>query len=188
MFKARRQLVRERVMLPKAAALVTALSVTTLGCALEPRAGDGLDNSDWRDVQINPATTTGTPSRLGDKTIEQCAHLDLFTQLVFPLFTTKHEGIPQPDVPYEGPQACSDCHDGTKLKAIVAMFVDPLKPGDTCISSLGREITKHDILSSSNPARTDVVHDFKFKNPDDYNRFHEAVVMWLTAEGVTPTP
>jgi hypothetical protein len=174
-----------RAALPKAAALLAVLSASALGCALEPREGDGL-NADFREVTINPSTT-GSAQVRRDAGPVMCAQGGLFAQVVLPLLTSKHEGTGPADMPPPGPQACSECHDGTKQKALVAMFIEPTLSDVSCAVALARELKEHDILSSSNPGRPDVVHDFKFKNVEDYNRFRDGVVMWLTAEGVTPT-
>jgi hypothetical protein len=191
MFKAKRPVFRgfggRRGVLPKAAALLAALSASALGgCALEPREGDGL-NADWRDVTIMASTTGSTPPPTDGGTTAVCKQTAMFTQIVLPLLTAKHEGTGPADMPPPGPQACIDCHDGTKLKAVVAMLIDSTKPEVTCPIALARELSKHDILASSNPGRPDVVHDFKFVNIEDYNRFRDGLVMWLSAEGVTPT-
>src|SRR5689334_15950649 len=165
MFNAKRPLFRafgvRRDVLPKAAALLAALSAGAVGCALEPREGDGL-NADWRDVTIMASSTGSTPPPTDGGITAVCKQTAMFTQTVLPLLTAKHEGTGPADMPPPGPQACTDCHDGTKLKAVVAMFIDATKPEVSCQVALARELSKHDILASSNPGRPDVVHDFKF--------------------------
>lgn len=172
--------------LPKAGALLAALSATAVGCALEPREGDGL-KADWRDVTISASTVNTPPTPPAGTSEVVCKAFELFNQSVFPLLNAKHDGTGPADMPPPGPQACSECHDGTKQKAIVAMFIDPLDAGISCQVALAREIKEHDILSSSNPMRPDVVHDFKFKSIEDYNRFRDVLVTWLQAEGITAT-
>jgi hypothetical protein len=134
---------------------------------------------------VSPSLTgTGRPDA-GIQKVLGCKQLALFKQYVMPLFLTKHDAMPEP-------QACIDCHDGTKQKAAVALFMDKQEEDTTCTVALALGATKPDnmqaeILTSSDPSRLDVVHDFKFKTLDEYNRYRDAVLSWLNVEK-PPTP
>jgi hypothetical protein len=173
---------------PKAALLLAVLSTASMGCALEPQAGDGLVADGW-EVRIDPVTRpdAGRPDAGVGASSQDCKQLALFEQSVMPLLVKKYEALPVPNTPPAEPQGCVNCHDGTKPKAFVALAMDAKDAPFTCLTAitLGTKMeddTVPQILTSSDPARPDKVHDFKFKNLDDHTRFRDAVVAWLNAE------
>lgn len=165
-----------------------------MGCALQAQEGDGLVPDGW-EVRIDPvakpdagradaAASTGVTG-----VAEDCKQLALFQQSVMPLLVKKYDSAPVPDVPPPpGPQSCVDCHSANqKPKAFAKLAMDEQDPVLTCyvVIAVGTKMendTLPDILTSSDPNRPNKVHDFKFKNLDDYTRFHDAVVAWLSAE------
>jgi hypothetical protein len=166
-----------------------ALGLLASSCALQVHEGDGLV-SDGREIVVSPTLVfdAGRPDAGLNGVSQGCKQLALFEQTVLPLLLKKSEGVPPPGEPPPGPQACIDCHDGTKIDAFKDLAMDAKDSTFTCLVALVRGGALGDgdatpqLLSSSDPNRPDQMHDFKFKSIDDYNRFHEVVVAWLSAE------
>lgn len=177
-----------RGLLPKSALLLAALSAVSASCALQAHEGDGLAPGS-PEVVISPAVREDAGRQIGDAgmMMRDCKQLPLFMQTVMPLLLKKCEPVPVVGMPSD-PQGCIDCHDGTKPKAFVAVPMDAMDPTFTCqMAFLFGTMTKDgdtvaQILTSSDPARSDKVHDFKFKNLDDQVRFKTATEAWLNAE------
>ena len=155
-------------------ALAVALSSSGLGCALEPREGDGLV-SDGREIQITPSVVVdaGRAAPGMSEKAKPCKNVALYRQHVEPVFITH----------------CLECHDGEKPKATIALYLVDIKvdPELTCSAILTYGATKPEklqaeILTSSDPSRTDVVHDFKFETMAEFNSFRDAVMKWLSTE------
>jgi hypothetical protein len=170
---------RAGVLRPKAAWLTAVLGAATFaGCALEPREGDGLV-TDFSEVRITPSDA-GARDAVAE--VPPCKAPEAFNQHVAPLLAVKYENKSAPEA-----QACIDCHDGSKPKSVTHLFLMRGNDAFNCSTSVGMAATKPDklqaeILTSSDPDRPDVVHEFKFKKPEEYQRFRDAVLMWLNVE------
>jgi hypothetical protein len=145
------------------------------GCSLEQREGDGLV-SDGLEVTVAPTTVyeTGGPARDAAADI-LCTALPLFQQKVVPHFA----------------KSCAlDCHDGTKRKAQGALDMTYLKTDVAFMCNYTINVgvdpklekLQAPILTSADPARTDKIHDFKYKTAAEFAAYRDDVMVWLNAE------
>lgn len=150
-------------------------------CTLNARPGDGLVTDDVsQSYDFGSASQGGgTPGGRMPEDVErlECKNLPLFVQQVQPHFIER----------------CVECHDGTKLKAVLAFDlidgegVDEAGQKYTCSETLTKAVNFQDRLQSTlftevDPARTDLEHEFKYPDGASFTAFRDAVMIWLQAE------
>lgn len=149
-------------------------------CVLNTRPGDGLASDGVSQAyEFGTATPSGGAANSGglDKDVTPCKNVALFTQQVQPQFV----------------QYCVECHDGTKRKAAVALFMGSAKSTAledqqlTCGITLTYGVKLDDRLQStvfteSDPDRPDLEHDFKFPDAASFTMYRDAVMIWLQTE------
>jgi hypothetical protein len=168
----------------RAEAFVRAAALAFLGlgaCALNTRPGDGLETDGLSTThQFGTATQQGSSMRGGPSdagVMRDCKNLPLFVQHAIPRLIAD----------------CSECHDGTKLKAVLgfdlidAKSTDQAKLEYTCDVMLTNNVKYEERLQSPlftevDPARIDLEHEFKYDDPALFAQFRDAVMLWLQTE------
>jgi hypothetical protein len=173
----------------RAALSLAALGLHSSSCALEVRDGDGLV-SDGREISVSASSVPDAgqgsvePSSDVDLVPIPCKALPLYQAHVAPLFLTKFNSSTEVET-----KACIDCHDGSKPKAGQKLAMMRNRDLDEVMCSLTLTLgakkpdkLQAEILISSDPSRLDFVHDFKFKTMDEYVRYRDEILIWLSAE------
>ncbi len=155
-----------------------------VACALNARPGeDGLVTDDVSQSYDfgkvpQPGAAGGMGGMLPPGTVmRECKNLPLFVQHVLPHFAAE----------------CVECHDGTKLKAVLVFDLidgkstDPAKQKYTCDFTLSKNVKYEERLQSTiftevDPARTDLEHEFKYPDAASFAAYRDAVMLWLQTE------
>jgi hypothetical protein len=152
-------------------------------CAFDPPAGEGLlleTRAPDYDFASSPSTTVDAGSASEDASSapseQACKHVSAFTEHVTPVFSS----------------TCTECHDGTKIKAVFRLNlidVEDLSPAaqqatcDFTLATADRGAPEEStIFTFLDPENSATVHDFKFESVEEFVAYREAVLTWLRLE------
>lgn len=154
------------------------------GCSFHPDSGEGLvlHEQDY-DFATRPAFPFDAGAvAAGDGGAEEplrCNHVAAFTEHVTPRFITH----------------CTECHDGTKIKAVFKLNLfsikdlSPAAQEETCgytLATTDLEAPEQStIFTFLDPNNAETVHDFKFETADEFTAYRAGVLTWLELEAAS---
>lgn len=167
-----------------ARALFGVCALALVGCSFRPDPDEGLvlHQQDYDFATRAPlpfdagavATEDG-----GGEALASCQHVSAFIEHVTPLFTTH----------------CTECHDGTKIKAVFKLNLfyikdkSPSAQEETCrytLATANLEAPEEStIFTFLDPSNAETVHDFKFETMDEFVAYRTGVLSWLALEAAS---